>query len=181
MPTENQIRDQIRGILDDNLGTKYKVKTAHAVLYKLWIDSNRHPEPDIGPEHFAHPKRGKFAFQTDIAILNQEDIPLVVIEVKKNMSTHDILTYSSKAGKHKDFFPFLRYGMVSFEPLKIPRRFFVHNSSLDFCLVLNENIEKESDFIIKTVKNQIKMSNLMVEILENKKSITSYEKMFKTK
>ena len=45
---------------------------------------------------------------------NKKSIPLVVMKIKfGRFKTHDVLTYSAKALKHKEIYPCLRYGLVS--------------------------------------------------------------------
>jgi len=40
-------------------------------------------------------------------------LPFVVIETKYgSFSTHDVLIYSTKALKHKEIYPYIRYGFV---------------------------------------------------------------------
>jgi hypothetical protein len=65
-------------------------------------------------EELRSPKRGQFAFQSDILMEKAEPaIPLVVVELKfGGFSTHDIIMYSSKATRHKEIYPDLRYGFV---------------------------------------------------------------------
>lgn len=67
-------------------------------------------------ERIQAPKRGDSAFQTDLCIFERvEDVllPRVVLEFKTSVTTHDILTYSTKAEKHKTIYPNLRYGLVA--------------------------------------------------------------------
>jgi hypothetical protein len=63
-------------------------------------------------------------------------LPRVVLEFKKSITTHDVLTYSAKARKHKQVYPYLRYGLVASADRAIPRRFFTHNEALDFFLAV---------------------------------------------
>ena len=56
------------------------------------------------------------------------------MEFKTDITTHDVLTYSTKARKHKQVYPYLRYGLVIGSVERIPRRFFTHNEGLDFCV-----------------------------------------------
>ena len=50
------------------------------------------------PSDPKEPKRGSYAFQTDLLVTNIESLPLVVIEIKYGgFTTHDVLTYSIKA------------------------------------------------------------------------------------
>ena len=57
----------------------------------------------------------------------------MVLEFKAGMSTHDVLTYSAKARKHKQIYPYLRYGIIVGSEAKVAAKFFIHNESLDFC------------------------------------------------
>jgi len=71
------------------------------------IDENLNFVP-VSPQA---PKRGILAFQTDLLIA-KNSIPLAVIETKYGgFSTHDVLVYSVKAQKHKETYPYLRYGL----------------------------------------------------------------------
>lgn len=60
-------------------------------------------------------------------------IPRVVLEFKTKITTHDVITYSAKALKHKQVYPYLRYGIVASDHVAVPGRLFTHNESLDFC------------------------------------------------
>ncbi len=86
----------------------------------------------------AEPKRGQSAFETDVAVFEPRGegklIPRAVIECKLKLTTHDILTYSAKARRHKQIYPYLRYGIMMANERTIPRRFFTHNEGIDFCV-----------------------------------------------
>lgn len=76
-------------------------------------------------------KKGQNLFSVDILLsrkTNEGKIPLVVVEVKLKYNTHEILTYSMKAEKHKSVFPFLRYGFLVLykKNREIPNRFYMH-------------------------------------------------------
>jgi len=49
-------------------------------------------------------------------------------------SLGDVLTYSAKARKHKQIYPYLRYGLVASREAVVPGKFFTHNEALDFML-----------------------------------------------
>lgn len=104
-----------------------------ALLYQITVDNLLNIS--VNPRH---PTRGNSAFQTDLCVLEQKNseirIPRVVLEFKANISTHDVLTYSTKARKHKQIYPYLRYGIIIGNEETIPGRFFTHNESLDFCV-----------------------------------------------
>jgi len=61
-------------------------------------------------------------------------IPRVVLEFKSRISTHDVITYSVKARKHKQVYAYLRYGLIIANEARVPGRFFTHNEGLDFCV-----------------------------------------------
>ncbi|TYL86296.1 hypothetical protein [Bradyrhizobium cytisi] len=86
------------------------------------------------------PVRGDSAFETDLCIFEEKadgiEFPRVVLEFKTGVSTHDVLTYSTKARKHKQVYPYLRYGLVASNVAYVPRRFYIHNEALDFFLAL---------------------------------------------
>ena len=57
-----------------------------------------------------------------------------MLEFKPGLTTHDVLIYSTKARKHKQIYPYLRYGLVIGNEEKVPGKFFTHNEGLDFCV-----------------------------------------------
>ena len=92
-------------------------------------------------------------------------IPRVVLEFKVRISTHDVLTYSAKARKHKQVYPYLRYGLVVSEEPYVPRRFFIHNESLDFFAALKGIKDKELDRIFTYLfEAEVRTSMLMERI-----------------
>ena len=123
---ESSFRENIKEKIEKNLDTdKYAVKSNKNLLYKVTVNKNFEFEPN-DPKN---PKRGNYAFQTDLLITKNDNyLPLVVIETKYGgFSTHDILTYSTKALKHKEVFPFIRYGLLVGGTDKITNKFFIHN------------------------------------------------------
>ena|ERR1035438_7905089 len=83
----------------------------HAVpLYQVTLDNELKLVPQV--EELRKPKRGQSAFQTDLCVFEDKktyldgkertvSIPRVVMEFKGRITTHDVLTYSAKARKHK--------------------------------------------------------------------------------
>ncbi len=47
-----------------------------------------------------------------------------------------MITYGAKSRKHKQVYPWLRYGIVASGETAAPRRFFIHNEGLDFFFAL---------------------------------------------
>jgi hypothetical protein len=161
---ETKFRDLLYKLLKERLHG-YNVIHGENLLYKLMIDSQGKLQPE--PETLASPKRGQLAFQTDILIKNDK-VPLVVVELKVGgFSTHDVLTYSTKALKHKEVYPYLRYGLVIGERTKIDKRFFTHNTGFDFAIAIG-NIKDNVEELVKIIKEQLRASESMLEILENR-------------
>ena len=82
------------------MGEKAVVKRGANLFYQLFLDRTL----NLGVSDTRSPGRGSSAFQTDICVcelLDGIEFPRVVVEFKTNITTHDILTYSAKAGKHK--------------------------------------------------------------------------------
>jgi len=117
----------------DVLGSPLIIRRGANLLYQVTVDNHLKLNVKI-----KDPKRGQSAFQTDLCVFEEIDsdtkIPRVVLEFKARLTTHDVLTYSSKARKHKQVYPYLRYGLVIGSETTIPGRFFTHNESLDFCV-----------------------------------------------
>jgi len=136
---------------------------------------------------------GDNAFRTDIALFygskedkekkNREkeyngEVYLVIIEVKGSgsITTHDILDYSSKAKRHKNIYPWLRYGMVWSSPKErgVPKKLYMNNESLDFAFNFEESFNNNfQDFYENILRKQIIISLKLHEIL-NGKTGTSY-------
>lgn len=171
--------------LEKELGTnlcEYYVTRGESLIYKFYVDAEGQLQPkkfvdaqgQLEPEKFKTPKRGQLAFQTDLMIKRKlrvvyplTGIPLVVIEVKfGSFTTHDILTYSAKATRHKEIYPYLRYGLVVGEARKIDKRFFTHNSGFDFALAI-EKTENLSE-VTEIVKQQLQAAEQMLKVFQGK-------------
>jgi len=118
---------------EEVLGGTLSIERGKSLLYQVTVDNRL--DLAVDPKS---PKRGQSAFQTDLCVFEKVDgdvkIPRVVLEFKAKLSTHDVLTYTTKARKHKQVYPYLRYGLIVAEVKTIPGRFFTHNDSLDFCV-----------------------------------------------
>jgi len=145
---------------------QYNIKTKENLLYKMIIDS----EGKLQPKSYKNPKRGQYAFQIDVLIRNKDNMPLVAIETKSGgFSTHDVLTYSTKAVKHKEIYPYLRYGFIVGEKSKIDRKFFIHNLGFDFVIAV-KNLEHDLDKLVEIVMKQIEAAEQISKILEKKEN-----------
>ncbi len=132
MPEDPLVATAYR-IIARSLPRKLDVKRGAALLYQVKVDNrlNLTVDPKI-------PTRGQSAFQTDLCVFERVAanvrIPRVVLEFKPRLSTHDILTYTTKARKHKQVYPYLRYGLVASKEPRVTGKFFTHNEALDFFL-----------------------------------------------
>ena len=91
-------------------------------------------------------------------------MPRVVVETKLKISTHDALTYSSKAETHKQVHPYLRYGiLIAGAEAAVPVRLFRHGAHFDF-MVMWKNQTPTVDEWKKTI-------DLLAEEIETSRSI----------
>ena len=172
--TESEFLKIIKEEIEKNLDSKkYKVKTNENLLYKVTVNENFQYEPS----NPSTPRRGYYSFQTDILITQQtNDLPLVVIEIKyRGFTTHDILTYSTKAQKHKEVFPFIRYGLLVGGTEKITNKFFIHNVGFDFAFAQNEpKINSSGTELIEIIKCQIENAEMILDVFINKNQTKSF-------
>jgi hypothetical protein len=117
------------------LSPPLSVQRGKSLFYQITVDNDL--SLTVDPKR---PIRGQSAFQTDLCVFEEKkpdvSIPRVVMEFKGGLTTHDVLTYSAKARKHKQVYPYLRYGLVVSEENFVPGRLFTHNEALDFCATL---------------------------------------------
>lgn len=142
-----------------------------ALLYQVTVDSNLAITVDV-----RKPVRGRSSFQTDLCVLERKSeevsIPRVVLEFKTRITTHDVLTYSAKAGKHKQIYPYLRYGIVASGEAAVPGRVFTHNQSLDFFAGVKglEGAVLE-EFFSELLASEVKASQLL-ESISSERQVT---------
>jgi hypothetical protein len=146
------------------LGEKAIVRRKANLFYELFLNQKLKLAVNL-----ELPKRGASAFQTDICIfekVDQTEFPRVAVEFKERITTHDILTYSSKAGKHKQIYPCLRYGLVAGAIDSIPSRFFIHNENLDFCIAAKNHRTEANlrSFAKKLMEEELKTSKTLEQI-----------------
>ena len=125
------------------------------------------------------PVRGQSAFETDLCVFEQESpevkLPRVVIEFKSKITTHDILTYSAKARKHKQIYPYLRYGLVMSALRTIPGRVFLHNEALDFALAAQGvGTHGYAKALMEIIKREVKVSQRLEEIAFSKLNAVAF-------
>ena len=131
-------------------------------------------------------------FETDLVIYELKDgkrIPRVIVEAKvKGITSHDAITYSYKAEKHKNLTPHLRYGIMIGEhgDKALPGRLFYHGTNFDFMFSFSfledeepfkTELETFTDMILKEVVYSKTMENILED--SNKKGRTRYYMMQK--
>jgi hypothetical protein len=175
--SEKEFRGKLVKILQEELGSGYSVKEKVDLIYWVMIDRNLEYRPK-DPKNPRRGIRGGHAFQTDIAVGEERSsgfLPLVVIEVKykgrkrTGFTTHDVLTYSEKALKHKAIYPYVRYGLVDYGEKYLPPKFFVHNVGLDFAIAIKDiNDRNERQLLVNTVKEQIEVARNLLDVFEGR-------------
>lgn len=169
---EQQFSDEIYQRLKEEI-KPYQVSQGESLLYKLIVDT----DGKLKPRDISNPTRGQYAFQTDILVKDKKT-PLVVLELKYGgLSTHDVLTYSAKAIKHKEIYPYLRYGLIVGGQETVDKRFFTHNVGFDFAIMI-EDIAKADEELVKIIRNQARISEQLKEILKGKQ-VKRYEEDIK--
>ena len=84
------------------------------------------------------------------------------------------MTYSTKAQKHKEIYPYLRYGLVVGGINKITNKFFIHNIGFDFAIALEKTNKDTIEELIKIVKCQIKNAESILGIFKYKNQTKSF-------
>lgn len=171
--SEQEISQQVREVLARELSPEYAVHAGKSILYKIEVNAFGR----VTLDSVASPVRGQYAFQTDILIETQrESIPLVVVELKYgSFTTHDVITYSSKATRHKEIYPYLRYGFVVVGLNALGRRFLTHNHGFDFAMALRDVASGEGD-LIAVVNRQVANADRMRGLMRSSRiALTRYE------
>jgi hypothetical protein len=141
------------------LSNEYQVHHGANLLYRIEIDGSG----KISNRGDSTPRRGQHAFQTDI-LVSKSDIPLVVIELKSGtFSSHDVITYSWKAQRHKQVYPYLRYGFAVVGVEALGRRFITHNEGFDFAAAIPDLGQIEAD-LVPIIRRQINSAERVVEL-----------------
>ncbi len=118
------------------------VQTRKRLPYEFHID--RYADEKQGQYSVSNPVFSTNAYQTDMILVEQQHgsngwIPRVVVEFKfGSVTTHDALTYSTKAATHKNVHPYLRYGLVIGGFNKpVPTRVIRHGQHFDFMATIS--------------------------------------------
>ena len=174
---ETEFRQKLKESLAKGLGNDYSLREKRNLIYKVIIGENLEYEPN-DPKN---PKRGDYAFQTDLLIAKRKsNLPLVIIETKYGgFSSHDVLTYSTKALRHKEIYPYIRYGLVVGGKDKIDNKFFTHNVGFDFAVALKEVDEADLQRLNTIIREQLESAKLLWDIFANKKKVKEFNSTIK--
>jgi hypothetical protein len=152
--------DKIQKLLSGHLDG-YSVECGKNLLYKIEIEASGRLSYDVS----GVPMRGQHAFQTDI-LITKGPTPLVAIELKSgSFSSHDVITYSARAERHKRIYPYLRYGFVVVGLGALGRRFVTHNEGFDFALAVPDGRSLQTD-LVALVQRQIASSERLIELMQ---------------
>jgi hypothetical protein len=135
-----------------------------SLLYQVTV--NNRLEVTVDPRT---PLRGQSAFQTDLCVFEDVGggvrIPRVVMEFKSRITTHDVITYSVKARRHKQVYPYLRYGVIIANEATVPGRFFTHNEALDFCVAAESyKVKRVHEVLATLLRDEVAVSRRLEKI-----------------
>ena len=120
------------------------------------------------------------SFETDLAIIERSSKdgswrPRVIVEAKiMSVSTHDAITYSTKAAAHRSVYPYLRYGVMFGKPRKLPLpgRLYRHGAQFDFMISFRNFRPSDAEMVslTKLLCSEVEASRTMEKLLfENRK------------
>jgi hypothetical protein len=162
----------LQGLLSQHL-TGYSVRCGENLLYKIEVEATG----KITHEATNPPMRGQYAFQTDI-LIRKNGTPLVAIELKSgSFSSHDIITYSAKAERHKRVYPYLRYGFIVTRSEGLGRRFVMHNEGFDFAAALPDGPVDEAS-LLSIIRRQTESAERLIALTSSRRlNLWSYEQV----
>ncbi len=119
------------------------------------------------------------SFETDLAIIERNKDgswrPRVIVEAKiTNITTHDAITYSTKAAAHRSVYPYLRYGVMlgNRSENALPGLLFRHGSQFDFMFSFQnfQTSGSEMEAFLKLLDSEIQASRTIEKLLfDNRK------------
>jgi len=174
--TEDQFVTRDEKLMRSILPGRLVVRRGASLLYEVTVDHRLEIRADR-----KRPSRGHAAFQTDLCVFEALaaglEIPRLVLEIKPKLSTHDVLTYSAKARRHKQIYPYLRYGVIVARGKAVPKRFFLHNEALDFCVAAAAFNAKELPRAVeRLVKREVRASRQLESIAFGKTGAAVYRR-----
>jgi hypothetical protein len=151
----------------------YTIRMNANLYYQIIADNNLNITANL-----KNPKRGDSAFQTDLCIFRKRrdiELPKIVFEFKQNLTSHDVITYSNKARRHKQIYPYLRYGLICYGLPAIQKRFFIHKEALDFCLAGVDSPEHWPDWLGELIQEELKISDTLESTIFGNKEFDFYQ------
>jgi hypothetical protein len=170
--TENELNKKLVKELKKRVHG-YEVDCFKNIYHSLTIDPQGNIRTDTSDD--GKIARTGRAYQTDICVYEESgrnDVPRVVIELKKgSISTHQTVIYSENARKHKEVYPFLRYGLLllGFNG-DVPPRTVFHGAHFDFILATMDDYPSNNELeeLLKIIEHESKMSLLLGDYLFDK-------------
>jgi len=168
MPKEDVFVEIAMEVANNILPSPLYIARKASLLYQVLVDNKLSIRVDV-----KKPIRGRSSFETDLCVFERKSdeisIPRVVLEFKMGITTHDVLTYSAKASKHKQIYPYLRYGIVASKESSVPGRLFTHNQALDFCAAV-EGLEGQElkNFFAELLSAEVEASRKLEAIAYEK-------------
>jgi len=172
------ITEELRNSIKD---MNVRVEEHKNLWYSLHVSDEGCIEP-LGNE----PKRGYDAFQQDIVIYEtrgEREVPRVVVETKSGgCSTHEAITYSTKARLLKQVYPYLRYILLLCDVDKITQKLIKHGEFFDGILVLDfaaqrkgKNFEDWNRFV-NVIRNEVETSRKIAQARKGSLSVKAFLK-----
>ena len=117
-------------------------------------------------------------FETDTVVFERAGgvvKPRVIVEAKLgSVTTHDAITYSYKAEKHKAITPYVRYGIMvgEREHYPLPGRLFRHGTNFDFMFSFKGEApdDVEWDAFVALIEREVHYSRQIEEMLHESRS-----------
>ena len=165
-PSQKVIAARLRDYLREELtGLGVEVETGFNLYYSLSIDSAGRVTTEKANKGIIR-RGGLSSFETDLAIFERPHpeghvVPRVVVEILRGVSTHNLIIYSTKAAKHKEVYPYLRYGLlVVGEKARIHPKVLRHGQHFDFVYVApGASLNKEElETLASVVTQEIEQS-----------------------
>ena len=159
------IAGKLRLALDD-----LEVETLRRIPYSQEIESYA---GDWQP-NYMNPMR----FETDMVVYERANgiiKPRVIVEAKLDrITTHDAITYSYKAEKHKAITPYVRYGIMigAREHYPLPGRLFRHGTNFDFMFSFKGESPDEGEWsaFVALIAREAQYSRQTEEMLHESRS-----------
>ncbi len=172
---EKEFTEEIQQKLQVKL-VDYEVLMGENLVYRVIIDD----KIEYKPKNPKKPIRGNLSFQTDLMI-KQNSVPLVIIEIKYGkFTTHDVLVYSIKAQKHKEIYPYIRYGLLIGDYKIIYNRFFTHNFGFDFALAIADTEIGSINKLTRVINAQIENAEKLLNILKKGNNVILFNTVIET-